>query len=46
MGELNQVAAKRVKQFRTVNSLAATVTEAEAAHLKTNPAVALVVPAW
>jgi hypothetical protein len=44
MGELNQVAAKRVKQFRTVNSLAATVTEAEAEHLKTNPAVALVVP--
>ena len=44
MGELTQVAAKRVKQFRTVNSLAATVTEAEAEHLKTNPAVALVVP--
>jgi hypothetical protein len=44
VGELKQLAAKRVKQFRTVNSLAATVTEAEAEHLKTNPAVALVVP--
>ena len=42
--ELNQVNAARVKQFRTVNSLAATVTDAEAEHLKTNPAVALVVP--
>jgi hypothetical protein len=44
VGELQQLSAKRVKQFRTVNSLAATVTEAEAEHLKTNPAVALVVP--
>src|ERR1700722_8466594 len=44
MSELNQVRAARIKQFRTVNSLAATVTDAEAEHLKTNPAVALVVP--
>ncbi len=44
MSELHQLAAKRVKQFRTVNSLAATVTDAEAENLKTNPAVALVVP--
>jgi Subtilase family len=44
VSELGQVGAQRVKQFKTVNSLAATVTEAEAAHLKTNPAVAMVVP--
>ena len=44
MNELGQVRAQRVKQFRTVNSLAATVTDAEAEHLKANPAVALVVP--
>ena len=42
--ELNQVNAARIKQFRTVNSLAATVTDAEAEHLKSNPAVAIVVP--
>ena len=42
--ELGQVRAQRIKQFKTVNSLAATVTEAEAAHLRTNPAVAKVVP--
>ncbi len=39
VNELKQVAAQRVKQFRTVNSLAATVTEAEAEHLKSNPSV-------
>ena len=44
MSELNQVRAARIKQFHTVNSLAATVTDAEAEHLKTNPAVAMVVP--
>jgi hypothetical protein len=44
MGELGQVKAQRIKQFRTVNSLAATVTESEAEHLKSNPAVAKVVP--
>ena len=44
VSELAQVNAARVKQFRTVNSLAATVSDAEAEHLKTNPAVALVVP--
>jgi hypothetical protein len=42
--ELGQVRAQRIKQFKTVNSLAATVTEAEAAHLRANPAVASVVP--
>ena len=42
--ELGQVRAQRIKQFKTVNSLAATVTEAEAAHLRANPAVAKVVP--
>ncbi len=42
--ELGQVRAQRIKQFQTVNSLAATVTEAEAAHLRANPAVAKVVP--
>jgi hypothetical protein len=44
INELGQVKAQRIKQFRTVNSLAATVTESEAAHLQTNPAVAVVVP--
>ncbi|MGH8209712.1 MAG: S8 family serine peptidase, partial [Steroidobacteraceae bacterium] len=44
MSELGQVNARRTKQFRTVNSLAATVTDAEVAHLKANPAVAMVVP--
>jgi hypothetical protein len=42
--ELGQVRAEHIKQFKTVNSLAATVTEAEAAHLRANPAVAKVVP--
>ena len=44
MSELGQVRAQRVKQFQTVNSFAATVTDAEAEHLKSNPSVALVVP--
>ena len=44
VSELGQVQAQRVKQFKTVNSLAATVTDAEAARLKANPAVAMVVP--
>ena len=44
VGELSQIRAQRVKQFQTVNSLAATVTVAEAEHLKANPSVALVVP--
>src|ERR1700748_3612001 len=39
MYELGQVRAQRVKQFQTVNSLAATVTDSEAEHLKANPAV-------
>src|SRR3984885_12522696 len=43
-GKLGQVQAQRIKQFKTVNSLAATVTDAEAAHLRDNPAVAKVVP--
>lgn len=39
-GELNQVRAARIKQFRTVNSLAATVTDVEMQHLKTNTGAA------
>jgi hypothetical protein len=44
MSELHQVNAARIKSFKTVNSLAATVSEGEIARLKANPAVALVVP--
>jgi hypothetical protein len=44
VNELGQVNAKHVKQFRMVNSVAATVTDAEAEHLKAHPSVALVVP--
>jgi hypothetical protein len=42
--EFGQVHAARIKQFRSVNSLAATVSEGEIARLKANPAVAAVVP--
>lgn len=42
--ELSQLNARRIKQFKTVNSLATAVTAAEIARLKANPAVALVVP--
>jgi hypothetical protein len=44
MSEISQLTTKRVKQFKTVNSLAAEVTDAEIARLKSNPAVAMVVP--
>src|SRR5215472_5362057 len=44
INELRQVHATRIKQFSLVNSLAATVTKAEAEHLKTNGAVAMVAP--
>ena len=44
MGELNQVKAQRVKAFRMVNALAATVSEGELARLKANPAVEKVIP--
>ena len=44
MSELSAVAAKRVKGYRMVNALAATVSDGEVARLKANPAVAQVVP--
>ena len=44
MSRLAQVRSRHVKQFRMVNSLATTATEAEIASLKADPSVALVVP--
>jgi hypothetical protein len=44
VSELNQVKATRVKAYRMVNALAATVSDDEVARLKANPAVAEVVP--
>jgi len=44
MSELSAVAAKRVKAYRIVNALAATVSDGEVERLKANPAVAQVVP--
>jgi hypothetical protein len=44
MRELGQVNAARIKNFRTLNALAATVSEGEVARLKANPAVAAVIP--
>jgi hypothetical protein len=44
MHELNTVGAKRVKEFQTVNSFAATVSEGEVSRLKANPSVDRVVP--
>ena len=44
MTELGQVHATHVRQFRTVNSFAATVSAGEEARLKANPAVAEVIP--
>ena len=44
LSELKQVRAARVKSYRMVNSLAATVSDAELQRLKANPAVAEVVP--
>jgi hypothetical protein len=42
--ELGQVHATHVRQFRTIDSLAATVSAGEEARLKDNPAVAEVIP--
>jgi hypothetical protein len=44
MTELGQVHAAHVRQFRTVNSFAATVSAGEEARLKADPAVAQVIP--
>ena len=44
LGELAKVKATRVKTFRMVNVLAATVSDGEVERLKANPAVANVVP--
>src|SRR3984957_18837134 len=44
MTELGQVHASHVRQFRTVNSFAATVSAGEEARLKADPAVAQVIP--
>jgi Subtilase family len=44
VNEISRVSSKRIKQFRTVNSLAATVTDAEIESLRSNPSVAMVVP--
>ena len=44
MTELGQVHATHVRQFRTVNSFAATVSAGEEARLKADPAVAQVIP--
>src|ERR1700678_4325212 len=44
MTELGQVRATHVRQFKTVNSFAATVSAGEETWLKANPAVAAVIP--
>jgi hypothetical protein len=44
MTELGQVHATHVRQFKTVNSFAATVSAGEETWLKANPAVAEVIP--
>jgi hypothetical protein len=44
MTELGRVHSTHVRQFRTVDSLAATVSAGEEARLKANPAVAEVIP--
>lgn len=44
MSELGQVNARRVRAFKMVNSLAATVSDGEVERLKVNPSVASVVP--
>ena len=44
VNEISRLTSKRIKQFRTVNSVAATVTDAEIEHLRANPSVAMVVP--
>jgi hypothetical protein len=42
--ELGQVHASHVKQYQTINALAATVSAGEVARLKANPAIAEVLP--
>jgi hypothetical protein len=44
MSELHQVGAQRIKAFRLVNALAATVSDGEVARLRANPNVAEVAP--
>jgi Peptidase inhibitor I9 len=44
MSELSAVKASRIKTYRMVNALAATVSDGEVERLKANPAVAQVVP--
>jgi hypothetical protein len=44
MTELGQVHATHVRQFKTVNSFAATVSAGEESRLKANPSVAEVIP--
>jgi len=44
MQELQQVSAQRIKPFRLVNALAATVSDGEMARLRANPSVAAVAP--
>jgi hypothetical protein len=44
VGELQQVAAKNIRRFTLVNSLAATVSPLEAQRLAADPAVAAVIP--
>ena len=44
VNEISRISSRHIKQFRTVNSLAATVTDAEIERLKANPSVAMVVP--
>src|ERR1700747_2297086 len=42
--QLKQTRSRRMKHFKSVNSLATTATDAEVAQLKANSAVAMVVP--
>jgi hypothetical protein len=44
LSELGRVNARRVKSYRMVNALAATVSDDEIARLRVNPAVANVIP--
>jgi hypothetical protein len=44
VNEISRVTTQRIKQFRTINSLAATVTDDEIEQLRANPSVAMVVP--
>ena len=44
VNEISRVTTQRIKQFKTINSLAATVNDDEIEQLRANPAVAMVVP--